>query len=259
MFEELTYIKERTTVKYCRIFYGEHQILRPIKNEDLREYLCKNNFKYAVGFHSFYSNSISIDKSNEFSGIRIYMDNMLLCDENELLQNLDNFGLLEHTLNGQLQSVKGIGAVIYITDKVNITANARRTFIEVMDTTSIEFLKIIAEFVNTIYDARYALSNYFSAIRKHKTDEEKLAALRQKAVDKLTELAKEEIELPSETEDDAPPMNTLSVDEQKRVIKKKIESCLDQDLKQYLTEMSNFDVEGAYSKFLKWLNNKNNL
>ena len=123
----------------------------------LRDYVCKSNFKYAVGFHTFKCDKIAIDKNNSFSGIRIYIDNMLLCDENELLQSLDHYGLLEHTSNGQLQSVRRIGAMIYITDKVSISANARRTFIEVTDNDSLEFLKMLAEFVNTIYDTRYAL------------------------------------------------------------------------------------------------------
>ena len=61
-----------------------------------------------------------IENDNDFKGIRIYIDNMLLCDEKELLQALAHYGLLSHTINGQLQSVRGIGAIIYITDKVNI-------------------------------------------------------------------------------------------------------------------------------------------
>lgn len=257
LFKDLTISgNDFTPIKFCHIFYNDVELFRPIKQENFRGYLCKNDFKYAVGFHTFSGNKIAIDKNNDFSGIRIYIDNMLLCDENELLQSLDHFGLLEHTLNGQLQSVKGIGAVIYITDKVNIVANARRTFIEVTDNSSLEFLKMLAEFVNIIYDTRYALSNYFSAKNKQKMDEQKLFALRQKALVNLRELAKEKIELPSESEENALEFESLSVTEQKRAIKKKIELFYEKDLKQYLKEISKFDFENAYCDFIRWVQNK---
>ncbi|MCI8344311.1 MAG: hypothetical protein HFE25_07720 [Clostridia bacterium] len=256
LFRELTSNTDDNPIRYCRIFYGDRQLFRPIKDKDIRKYLCKNNFNYAVGFHSFNGNKIAIDKDNSFSGIRIYIDNMLLCDENELLQNLDHFGLLEHTSNGQLQSVKGIGAMIYITDKVNIVANARRTFIEVTDTASLDFLRMLAEFVNIIYDTRYALSNYFSAKSKQKADEKKLVDLRQKALDSLRILAKENIELSAEQEDNTLKFESMSVAEQKRAIKKKIELSYESDLKLYLKEISDFDFENAYDNFIRWLQNK---
>ena len=180
-------------VRCGTIFYNDRQIFRPIRREMFRKYICKNNFKYAIGFHTFSGDKIVIDKKNIFTGIRIYVDNMLLCDENELLQSLKNYDLLSHTLNGQIQSVRGIGAMIYITDKVNISANARRTFIEVTDEDSLEFLKLLAEFVNTVYDTRYAFSNYASAKVKQEKDEKKLETLKNDALENLRKLAKEEI------------------------------------------------------------------
>ena len=164
------------------------------------------------------------------------MDNMLLCDENELLQSLKNYDLLSHTLNGQIQSVRGIGAMIYITDKVNISANARRTFIEVTDEDSLEFLKLLAEFVNTVYDTRYALSNYASAKVKQEKDEKKLETLKNDALENLRKLAKEEIELPADNEEEN-SFDSMSIEEKKRVIKKKILSYLDQMVKKYLKEI----------------------
>ena len=98
---------------------------------------------------------------------------MLLCDEKELLQSLAHYGLLSHTINGQLQSVRGIGAIIYITDKVNISANARRTFIEVTDNDSLKFLRLLSDFIDIIYDTRYSLSNYLSFVEKQNNDKEK--------------------------------------------------------------------------------------
>lgn len=258
LFRELTDKTHNSMVpiKYCKISYNEKQIFRPIKKDMLRDYVCKNNFKYAMGFHTFNGDRIYIDRNNRFSGIRIYIDNMLLCDENELIQSLDNYGLLEHTVNGQVQSVRGIGAMIYITDKVNISANARRTFIEVMDSESLEFLKLLAEFVNTIYDTRYALSNYVSARNKQEKNTEKLLRLKSDAINNLRKLAKEDVELTEDTEDEI-PFDKMSVAEKKREIKKKIRNRLDQKLKEYLRNLELYDLKNAYSDFITWLQKAN--
>ncbi len=219
----------------------------------LRYYVCKSNFKYAVGFHTFNGDKIIIDKKNSFSGIRIYIDNMLLCDENELLQSLNNYGLLTHTSNGQLQSVKGIGAMIYITDKVTISANARRTFIEVTDNDSIEFLKLLAEFVNTIYDTRYALSNYMSAKSKQQADNKRLLQLKNIALENLKKLTDKDVKLTTDDENGNNDFSNMSVTEQRRVIKKKISSQLDIKLKEYIKKLEKFDLENAYNDFLNWI------
>lgn len=256
LFEEITDKDDSGIVpaQYCDIYYNDHKILRPIREEMLREYVCKCDFKYAVGFHTFNGDRIAIDKDNRFSGIKIYIDNMLLCDEKELIQSLENYGLLEHTTNGQLQSVRGIAAMIYITDKVSISANARRTFIEVTDSNSIEFLKMLAEFVNRIYDTRYALSNYVSAKRRQQVGEEKLKELRSKALVNLRDLAKENIELTIEEDsDEENNFNNMSVTEKKRYIKKKISVQLDSKLKQYIMQLDSLELTSAYEKFIKWL------
>lgn len=240
-------------ISYCKISFNDIPIYRPIKKDMLRDYLCKNNFKYALGFHTFNRSKIAIDRNNTFTGIRIYIDNMLLCTEDELLRSLDNYGLLTHTLNGQLQSVRGIGAIIYITDKVNISANARRTFIEVTDTDSIEFLKLIAEFVNTIYDTRYALSNYMNAKDKHEQNAELVMKLKENALVHLKKLAKENIELPDDPETIS--FETLSIPEKKRMIKKNISQRIDTKLKNYLSQLNVFDLENSFEKFIEWLKN----
>ncbi len=261
LFKELTTNKNKDdslpTIKYCNIFYDNQKLLRPIKKEMLRTYLCKNNFKYAIGFHAFRNDKIMIDKANSFSGIRLYIDNMLLCDENELLQSLDNFGYLKHTLNGQLQSIKGVGAMIYITDKVNISANARRTFIEVTDNNSIEFLELIAEFVNTVYETRYALSNYASAKKKTEDQGEKLNILKTKAIECMQKLATENVSLPEFEEE---IYEELSEIEKKKRIKKNITTQIDRSLKNYLeqNQFDKSDLNEATNNFFKWLieNNK---
>lgn len=254
LFEELTTKNDEngnTPIKFCKISYNDKNIYRPIKKSFFRDYVCKNNFKYAVGFHSFNGNKIYIDKNNDFTGIRIYIDNMLLCDENELLQNLDNYGLLSHTLNGQLQSVRGIGAMIYINDKVNISANARRTFIEVTDDDSLEFLNLLAEFVNTIYDTRYALSNYASAKDKQDQSIEKLQKLRIYALNCLRKLAKEEIKLT--VDDEYSKFDDLSVIDKKKVFKKKISKKINDKIKEYLKTITTFNAESVYKDFIEWL------
>lgn len=240
-------------IRFCKICYDDKPIYRPIKREMLRDYVCKNNFKYAVGFHTFKGDKIYIDKNNIFTGIRIYIDNMLLCDENELLQSLENYGLLSHTINGQLQSVRGIGAMIYITDKVNISANARRTFIEVTDNDSLEFLKLLAEFVNTVYDTRYALSNYISAKAKQEKNAEKLNSLKNCALDNLRKLAKENIELTVDENDS--PFDEMSDAEKKKVIKNQIVGTLDNKVKEYLKTLNAYNLETAYIDFVEWLKN----
>lgn len=263
LFEEITNKDDSGVVpaQYCDIYYNDHKIFRPIREKMLREYVCKCDFKYAIGFHTFNGDRIVIDKNNSFSGIKIYIDNMLLCDEKELIQCLENYGLLEHTTNGQLQSVRGIGAMIYITDKVSISANARRTFIEVTDSNSIEFLKMLAEFVNRIYDTRYALSNYVSAKRKQQVGEEKLKELRTKALLNLRDLAKDNIELTIEEEDEENYLNNMSIVEKKRYIKKKISDQLEGKLKEYIMQLDLdlLELSGAYEKFITWLNKEKTL
>jgi len=253
LFNELTTTNQDgiPSIKCCKIAYNGTQILRPIKQSMFRDYVCKSNFKYAIGFHTFKGDKIYIDKNNIFSGIRIYIDNMLLCDENELLSSLDNYGLLSHTLNGQIQSVRGIGAMIYITDKVNISANARRTFIEVTDADSLEFLKLLAEFVNTIYDTRYALSNYASAKVKQEGSMQKLQDLKTDAISNLRKLAKEDVELSND--DEEAEFSRMSDSEKKKVIKKRISNQIRFKVKEYLASTNALSLENAYGSFIDWL------
>ena len=258
LFDELTKeseVYETIPIKYCKISYNGKILYRPIKKEMFRDYVCKNNFKYAVGFHTFKGDKIFIDNSNIFSGIRLYIDNMLLCDEDELVQNLSNFGLLTHTVNGQIQSVRGIGAMIYITDKVNISANARRTFIEVTDDNTLDFLQLLAEFINTIYDTRYALSNYVSAKLKQDQDQEKIKQLKKQALDNLRKLATEDIELSSpESEISFNEMTSL---EKKKAIKSKITNQCNKKIKEYIKQSKCDNLENAFSDFVQWLNKEN--
>lgn len=143
--------------------------------------------------------------------------------------------------------------MIYITDKVNISANARRTFIEVTDNDSLEFLKLLAEFVNTIYDTRYALSNYASARYKQQASADRLKQLKDIALENLRKLAKEDVELTSDQETENDDFSNMSDVDKKRIIKEKISYRLNLELKDYLKQLTDFNLEQAYQQFVKWI------
>lgn len=240
--------------KSYTIYFDNKQIRRPLKKEMFRTYLCKSNFaKYAVCLHSFSNKKIALERGNPFSGIRIYIDNMLLCDENELIPALQQYGLTNHGLYELIQSVRGIGALIYIVDKISISTNARRTFIDVTNSDAVEFLKLIGEFVESVYQARYALSNYNSAKVKDAVEAQKISALKERAQASLEILAREEVSIEEEQEKPA-EFSVLSKSEKKRVIKNKISKELDVALKKYLANTEDFCLETCVEDFKTWLN-----
>lgn len=232
------------------VMYNGLKIERPIKKDMLRDFLCKTNYiNYAVGFHTFNHDKIQVT-SNEFSGIKLYIDNVLLCDENELIPVLLQYGLINRSSNELIQTVRGIGAIIYIIDKVSISANARRTFIEITDNDSLDFLKSIASFINSIYIARYALSRYSVAKNAFGQERDKINKLKDDANSALKELAKEEIDVfdtdqPKQFED-------LDNTEQKKVVKRVISHYVNQKLKDYLAQTTSFDYNNAIEDFKIW-------
>lgn len=137
--------------------------------------------------------------------------------------------------------------------KVNISANARRTFIEVTDNDSFEFLRMLAEFVNNIYDTRYALSNYASARSKYQAGAEHLQQLRENALYNLKKLAKENVELTAENDETDIDFEAMSITEKKKLIKKAISNQLDNKLKEYIKSLDKYDLENAYKDILEWI------
>jgi len=243
--------------KAYNISFNNEMIERPIRLNMLRDYTCKTNFKYAIGFHTFYHDKIAVTRGNDFSGIKLYLDNILLCDENELIPILVRYGLVNHTINELIQTVKGIGSVIYITDKINISANARRTFIEITDDDAFEFLKLIAEFIDTVYDARYALSKYNVAKNNMGQNQDKLEQLRQSANSVLQKLARDEITI--EIEDNAPlGFGDLDDTEKRKTIKKKLTKDMNIRIKEYLSQTTAFDYENVTIDFITWLTSNKN-
>lgn len=173
---------------------------------------------------------------------------------------LKQYGYLDNTVNELIQTVKGIGAIIYITDKVNISANARRTFIEVTDEDSINFMKILANFIEEIYNVRYALSKYKSEKNKQEHNREKLDRLRERANEALKILADEKVK--SFTEDDDAEVVFKDLDEidQKKQVKKYITKKLNAKTNEYLVYQSDFDefsnIYDVYNNFIVWLKSK---
>ena len=235
------------------IQYNGCSLKRPIVRDRIRDYLCKSNLgEYAVCVHTFSNAGIAINNKNSFSGIRMYIDNILLCDETELIPALQQFNILSRTSNEAIQSVRGIGAVIYITDKINISANARRTFIDVTDEDSITFLKLIGEFVECIIQARYAMSKYYSAQKKELQEHEQLQDLKGKAEAALVKLAQQDVVL-----DDQPVQSSdyskLKPNEQRQIIKAKITKSMNEKIKRYVEEEQNLDPESCVDGFISWL------
>ena len=234
-------------------------IKRPILSNMLRDYVCLKRFgSFAVGFHSFSTDKFVISNPNRFKGIKIYIDNMLLCTEETLIPALMEYGFLKHTVNESLQTVRAVGAMIFIVDKINIVANARRSFIEVTDQDSLDFLKSLGEFVEQIYGARYALSKYRNAQEEVSVDSIKLNKLRIEAENKLKILANDEMpamQILNKGNDD---FREKTVSEQKRIMKKYIVMKINEDIKEYLNQTDEFGVERAYENFLFWIRVKYN-
>ena len=241
--------------KSFHISYNGNRIYRPLEPQMIRTYLCKSNIdQYAICVHTFSNKKIEIDRNNPFSGIRIYIDNMLLCDENELIPALQQYGLIRQGSTYEvIQSVRGIGAIIYIVDKVSISSNARRTFIDVTDADSFRFLELIGEFVDSIFKARYALSKYDSAKRNEETEKEKLNSSRQNALNSLVNLARSDISLTVEESIKPVEFHNLSKTEQRRIVKNDISRQLNTQLKKYLLQTEEYNLETCFSDFKTWL------
>ena len=240
--------------KSFQIYYNGTPILRPLTRDMIRSYLCKSNMdNYAICIHAFSNRKIEIDMRNNFSGIRVYYDNMLLCDENELIPALQQYGLIRQGSTYEvIQTVRGIGAMIFIVDKFSISTNARRTFIDVNDENAFTFLGLIGEFVDSIYTARYALSGYDAAVRKGDYDTNKLESLREKAKNALLTLARSDISLNMEKLEPA-DFHTLPLKEQKRLVKSKINSMMNAHVSKYLSQSTDDNIETCFDDFITWL------
>lgn len=231
--------------------YNDEIINRPITESMLRALNCRFELgSYAVGFSSFPEGKMIVNRSNIFNGIKLYLDNMLLCDETEIIPMLRQLGLTTHTVNELIVTVRSIGVVIYVTDKINIAANARRTFIEVTDEDSINFLRLIADFIERIYQARYSMSRFCTGKDNIEVSADRLEELRQVAQENLRKLAESKIEL---SIDDKKDFIDLTDNEKKRKMKQKISKEMNKRIKEYLEQITEYDYDNAYDNFRTWL------
>lgn len=244
--------ENKSIVECFNIYFNGNKIYRPLTSDMLRPCISLKELKYAKGFISFSNKKIAIEK-NKFNGIKLYIDNILLCDESEIIPALQNFGVIAHTTNELFQATRGIGLIIYITDKYNILANARRTFIEVSDTDSITFLKEIAEIINNVFDARYALSRYFSAKKAYNDNDLILSELRDKANNCLEVLASNKLKEVNEYHIDD---SDISEVDKKSMIKKYISSRINDELRLFISQLTDLNSKDPYEDFIVWLNKK---
>lgn len=248
-FSDIQYIPAQA----YRVLYNGMALERPIERKSLRDYTCRCDLEqYAICVHSFSNTGIAIDSKNSFSGIRLYIDNMLLCNETELIPALQQFGMLSHSVNETIQAVRGIGAAVYIVDKLSISANARRTFIDITDDDSLRFLELLSEFVESVFRARYALSNYKSVMAKTQAAEEEKRKVSDAAREALIKLAGKEISIEEESVEHT-AFSDLSLTERKRIVKSKITQALSQKIKRYIEQITECDVESCVEDFLTWL------
>ena len=176
----------------------------------------------------------------------------MLCDESELIPALQQFGMISHTVNETIQAIRGIGAAIYIVDKVSISTNARRTFIDVTDEDALDFLNLIGVFVETVFQTRYALSKYFSAQRNANASHDNLERLREKAEESLVQLASQDVRI-SEPKAAKEDFGKLSETEKKRVIKSTISKCVNDKIKRYIDQITDFNLDTCIEDFMTWL------
>lgn len=235
------------------IIYNKTEILRPIRQSDLRSHFSKLDLTYGIGLISFDTKKFVIDKKNPFRGIKVYLDNMLLCDERELITRLNDYDLIDSVYE-TIQSTLGVGVIIYITDKRNISANARRTFFEITDNFSQEFSKILAELVKYIFKTRYSLSKLRSAEGKQEADETKLKKLREDALLNLKNLTKDKLELDEVNPKDFSDMDEI---EQRKVISSIITKNLNSLQREYLDSLSEYNKDSAFKDFMTWLKGSN--
>ena len=82
---------------------------------------------------------------------------------------------------------------------------------------------------------------------------QKLQDLRSIALDNLRKLAKANVELTHDEEDNT-PFEQLDISEQKRIVKKKISNQIDMKIKEYLNATNFFELSNVYEDFIMWLN-----
>lgn len=258
-YKAIKYIEDNLGValNVYNIFYNDKKVLRPLKDRNFREFSTVKNLDYGLAILNFNNDKMTIEKANSFSGIKIYLDNILLCDENELIPALSKYGVLKSSsVNEAIQSVRSIGAIIYISAKSMIYANARRTFIEVYDTDSMDFLVKISSCIENINSTRYALSRVQSEFKKIECNQDKLKTLVDKANQQLSSLADFQCLVADNISNRSINFEDLPLSEKRKAIKNKINHELTVYIKNYLEQTSDFNYDTAGEDFLNWIKNQ---
>ena len=142
--------------------------------------------------------------------------------------------------------------MIYIVDKVNISANARRTFIETTDQDSMNLLQMMGTFVDNVNAARYALSKYASALKNSESIESDIEIKKEKALTQLQKLASDEIQIEVKQEEKQTEFEKLNITEQKKIVKTKISRVINESIKEYLNNATSFNIETCTEDFKTW-------
>lgn len=238
------------------IAFDNHKLTRPFKYDDLRDYTCIKDLKYGKCVVTFSVTKLDIIRGNSLTGIKIYLDNVLLCDESELIPMLAKFNVISNkSVNDLIQSCKSIGALLYITDRISISANARRNFIEVTDEASFEFLRLISEFVRNIYEARYAMSKYQSYLKKKIEETETDATRKEKEKEKLKQRAQEALKVLGDYKcpDLSEEVVQNSRKDEKEFIRKRILRYITDKIREYMYQVVELDSNDPVDSFLNWL------
>ena len=257
--DALEYIRQTIpeSVKTYSITFNENVILRPIKEISLRQYSIVKNLDYGFAFINFSNSRMVIDKKNNFSGLKVYLDNFLLCNEDELIPSLARYKFLKSSsTNEMIQSCRAIGGIIYISSKSMIFANARRTFIEVYDSESLDFLQKVGSCIEEINSTRYALSRLHSEAKKVDQNQAKLTTLLERANKKISALANFDCNVESEISNSKQDFENLSSEEQCKFLKKKISIALGKYITEFVEQYTCSDYQNAVDDFIIWLKNK---
>ncbi len=254
---------EPSCLQEYSVFFNNLKIERPVGAEHFRKYQVYKDFGDAVGFLSFNADKLVVSKDKVFVGIKIYCDNFLLCDETELIDVLYQNGYTNHTINELIQTTRTIGMMIFIKNKINLAVNARRTFVEINNEETLEFMDKMAQFLEDLYDARYSLSKYQSFVASEKDRNKQFDSKRQQLLDKanaaLQKIAEDEVVV----EEGSSEIKNLTEIEKKRVLKQILVKLCRKDIDKYINVQETIcdcgkeDEKVLYGNFIKWLKGEN--
>ena len=155
-----------------------------------------------------------------------------------------------------IQSCRTIGGIIYISSKSLIFANARRTFVEVYDSDSLNFLNNVGSCIAEINETRYSLSRLHSEIKKIDKNQTRVDMLLQRANEHLAALTNFDCPIDDAFLKSEQKFEDLSSDEQRKLLKKKISTAIDKYINEFIEQYHGSNYQTVADDFLLWLKNK---